>query len=115
MWKEEGMKASKVFLGFTLCVLVLGLLAAEICTAADEDSRSPFLKVFTRDRSAISGRGDRIIASDYPTLNDAIDAARELGVHDIYIPSGKYRIDKTLDLTWGGWETGRSRGFRIQG
>ena len=41
----------------------------------------------------------RIIATDYASIQEAIDAARELAIRHIYLPAGKYEITKTLNLT----------------
>ncbi len=44
-----------------------------------------------------------IIATDYGSIQEAIDAARELEVYHIYVPSGVYYIDKTLNFTGLTW------------
>ena len=70
-----------------MTALALFLVTAGICFAEGPAKQKP----------------DRIIASDYKTLQDAVDAAKELGVYHIYIPSGVYYLDKTLNLTGLNW------------
>jgi len=48
-------------------------------------------------------RPAKIIATDYGSIQEAIDAARELGVYHIYVPSGVYYVDKTLNFTGFTW------------
>jgi len=40
-----------------------------------------------------------IVATDYPSINDAIAAARETGMYRIYIPAGVYEITETINLS----------------
>ena len=50
-------------------------------------------------RPGPSGKPTKIVASDYPSIQAAIDATKELGVYHVYIPSGVYVLDKPLNLT----------------
>ena len=51
------------------------------------------------ETSSSEDQQQRIIATDYSSLQEAIDSARELGILHIYVPAGKYEITKTLNLT----------------
>ena len=42
---------------------------------------------------------EKIVATDYASLQQAIDAAKRLKVRHLYMPPGIYDIDKTLNLT----------------
>lgn len=46
-----------------------------------------------------SRTSDRIIATDYDNLHEAVQAAREKGIYHVYMPSGVYILEKTLNLT----------------
>jgi len=67
-----------------LCV-VTGLLLMAACVAGqekDSEKKPPI-----------------IVATDYATVNAAVDAARKLNVNRIYIPAGEYEITKTINMT----------------
>ena len=51
------------------------------------------------ETSPAEDQRERIIATDYSSIQEAIDSARELGILHIYLPAGKYEIAKTLNLT----------------
>jgi len=51
------------------------------------------------ETSLAEDQRERIIATDYSSIQEAIDSARELGILHIYLPAGKYEIAKTLNLT----------------
>ena len=51
------------------------------------------------ETSSAEDQRERIIATDYSSIQEAIDSARELGILHIYVPAGKYEIAKTLNLT----------------
>ena len=53
---------------------------------------------FGEESSAID-KPERIIATDYSSIQEAIDAAKRLKVFHIYIPSGTYNVNETLNLT----------------
>ena len=57
---------------------------------------------FTEEPPAVP-KPEKIVATDYPNLHEAIEAAKRLDVYHIYIPSGIYYIDKTLDLSGLSW------------
>ena len=48
-------------------------------------------------------RPNRVVVTDYPDIYAAIEAAKRLRVHDIYIPSGVYLLDKTLNFSALSW------------
>ena len=51
------------------------------------------------ETSSAEDQRERILATDYSSIQEAIDSARELGIRHIYVPAGKYEIAKTLNLT----------------
>ena len=62
-------------------------------------SLTVFVGIGWGETSSAEDQQQRIIATDYSSIQEAIDSARELGILHIYIPAGKYEIAKTLNLT----------------
>ena len=54
--------------------------------------------VFGEEPSAIN-KPEKIVATDYASLQEAVDAAKRLNVRHLYMPPGTYDIDKTSNLT----------------
>jgi len=88
------MKSRQKIISGMICLLAMVLslfLAAGNVFCEDAEAETPEKKP------------DKIIATDYGSIQEAIDAAKRLEVYHVYIPSGIYYIDKTLDLTGLSW------------
>lgn len=59
--------------------------------------------------AAPAQKPDRIVATDYPDLHAAVEAAKTLGVYHVYVPSGIHTLDKTLDLANLTWDPARDK------
>jgi len=70
-----------------------------VCVAAVALSLTVAAKIGLGEESSAADKPEKIIATDYSNLQEAVDAAKELGVRHIYMPSGTYDIDTTLNLT----------------
>ena len=73
-----------------LVCLAAGLLSLTV--AADT--------VFGEEPAAVK-KPEKIVATDYASLQEAVDAAKRLNVRHLYMPPGTYDIDKTLNFTGG--------------
>lgn len=74
-----------------------GFLVVGLALAASAAFGAPDAAQRTAEKPTV------IVATDYEDIHAAVAAAKELDVYRIYVPSGIYVLDKTLDLTRFTW------------
>ena len=70
-----------------------------VCLAAGLLSLTVTADTFFGEESSAINKPEKIVATDYASLQEAVDAAKRLKVRHLYMPPGTYDIDKTLNLT----------------